>query len=116
MEETFDAILSSILDSIEKNPEGADQILADKLAKEGISAEGCQLLKDTLSMVDTIEEKKQSLREAKAAGSTREVWTQEQLNGIVSKQPLSEDDQNAIVSEIEKKYNESLKETIEKGE
>lgn len=115
--ETFDSILTSVLQCIEgKSAEEVDRLLADKLSKMGGSADDAKLLSDTMSMLKNFEERKVSLRQAKEEGKSREVWMQEQLYHSATEHDMPADKISDFVESVNEKVEEAFKNEVEKGE
>lgn len=99
MEQNFETILDSLLESYEQNPEkDLNEIINEKCDEIGISEESRQLLKETNEMIDAIEEKTTSLAKAKKEGKTRGRWVLDELERIT--EGRTEEEKATLISAI----------------
>lgn len=114
MEQNFETILDSLLESYEQNPEkDLNEIINEKCDEIGISEESRQLLKETNEMIDAIEEKTSSLAKAKDGGKTRQRWVLDELERIT--EGRTEEEKATLISaisEANEKVIEGIEETI----
>ncbi len=114
---TFDEIVTSILKSVEKNPsKNIDEVIAEKMAEMGLSAEGQKTLAETNKYLEAYDEMYAKLLAAKAEGETRDSWIQEELLQIADKHNLSDKQKEQFISDVAKACNDSLNETLKGGE
>lgn len=82
-EQTFDEILTSVLETYESNPnQNLDSLISDECNKYGLSDEQVKLLKDVNDYIDSFANKAESLVKAKAEGKSRKRWIMEELDRI----------------------------------
>lgn len=82
-EQTFDEILTSVLETYESNPnQNLDSLISDECNKYGLSDEQVKLLKDVNDYIDSFADKAESLAKAKAEGKSRKRWIMEELDRI----------------------------------
>ena len=75
MEQTFEDILSSLLDSYEKSEsKDIDALLREKSEELGLTEESIALVKDASEYIDKFAEKTNQLAEAQDDGISRKRW------------------------------------------
>lgn len=75
MEQTFEDILSSLLDSYEKSKsKDVDALLREKSEELGLTEESISLVKDASEYIDKFAEKTNQLAEAQDDGISRKRW------------------------------------------
>lgn len=83
MEQNFDTILTSLLESYDNNPnKDIDTIINEKCNEMGLSEEGHALLKETNETIDAFTEKAVSLAKAREEGETRKHWILNEMDKI----------------------------------
>lgn len=116
---TFDEILTSILNTVEEDPTAnIDELLATKLSELGISEEGMKTFQETSSYLEAYNEMYAKLQAAKEADEylTRNEWLQNELLAIADKHQLTDEQKEQLISDISTQCEDSLKSTIESGE
>ena len=110
MEQTFDTILTSLLESYESNPtQNIDTLINEKwnLLEEQIA-----LLKDIITYIDTFTDKTTSLENAKSEGKSRKRWMLEEIDKIT--EGRSEEEKAQIVSAISETNEKMIEDTTAK--
>lgn len=112
MLQTFDEILTSMLEQLENNPDqDIDVLVKDECEKMGVSEEGKALLSDTNEYIDGFAERMASLQKAKENGKSRKQWMLAEMDRIM--EGRDEQEKAEIVSAIsdagENVNNETLK-------
>jgi len=96
---TFEEILTSVLESYEKNPNQDIDVLIEKLSEENELPEDMKTsLKETNEYLDGFATNAESLAKAKAEGKSRKRWMLEQIDRITDGRP--EEEKAKIVSAI----------------
>ena len=113
MLQTFDEILTSMLEQLENNPnQDIDVLVKDECVKMGVSEEGKALLSETNEYIDGFAEKMAALQKAKEEGRSRKQWMLAEMDRIL--EGRDEQEKAEIVSAIsdagENVNNETLKE------
>lgn len=113
MPQTFDEILTSMLEQLENNPDqDIDVLVKDECERMGASKEGKALLSETNEYIDGFAEKMAALQTAKEDGKSRKQWMLEEMDRIL--EGRDEQEKAEIVSAIsdagENVNNETLKE------
>lgn len=113
MPQTFDEILTSMLEQLENNPDqDIDVLVKDECERMGDSKEGKALLSETNEYIDGFAEKMAALQTAKEDGKSRKQWMLEEMDRIL--EGRDEQEKAEIVSAIsdagENVNNETLKE------
>ena len=113
MPQTFEDILTSMLEQLENNPnQDIDVLVKDECEKMGVSEEGKALLSETNEYIDGFAEKMAALQTAKEDGKSRKQWMLEEMDRIL--EGRDEQEKAEIVSAIsdagENVNNETLKE------
>lgn len=113
MEQTFDTILASLLESYENTPtQDIDALIEEKIKEWSLTEEQATLLKETNGYIDGFTEHAVSLEEAKADGKSRKRWMQEMIDGIT--EGRSEEEKAQIVSAISETNEKLIEETTAK--
>lgn len=112
MLQTFDEILTSMLEQLENNPDqDIDVLVKDECKKMGVSEEGKALLSETNEYIDGFAERMASLQKAKENGKSRKQWMLAEMDRIM--EGRDEQEKAEIVSAIsdagENVNNETLK-------
>ena len=113
MLQTFDEILTSMLEQLENNPDqDIDVLVKDECEKMGVSEEGKALLSETNEYIDGFAERMASLQKAKEEGKSRKQWMLAEMDRIL--EGRDEQEKAEIVSAIsdagENVNNETLNE------
>ena len=113
MPQTFEDILTSMLEQLENNPnQDIDVLVKDECEKMGVSEEGKALLSETNEYIDGFAERMASLQKAKEEGKSRKQWMLAEMDRIL--EGRDEQEKAEIVSAIsdagENVNNETLKE------
>lgn len=83
MEQTFDAILCSLLEAYENNPsQDIDTLIEEKCKEWNLSEEQINLLKETNGLIDSFTENAISLEKTKANGWSRKCWMLNEMDRI----------------------------------
>ena len=99
MPQTFDEILTSMLEQLENNPnQDIDVLVKDECEKMGVSEEGKALLSETNEYIDGFAERMVSLQKAKENGKSRKQWMLEEMDRIL--EGRDEQEKAEIVSAI----------------
>lgn len=110
MEETFDTILTSLLEAYENNLErDIDELIAAKCEEWNLTEEEMVLLKETNEVIDDFTEKAVALEQAKQDGKSRKRWILEEIDRIT--EGHSEEEKAQIVSALSN-MNEKIMEEI----
>ena len=112
MPQTFEDILTSMLEQLENNPnQDIDVLVKDECEKMGVSEEGKALLSETNEYIDGFAERMASLQKAKDEGRSRKQWMLAEMDRIL--EGRDEQEKAEIVSAIsdagEDVNNETLK-------
>ena len=112
MLQTFDEILTSILEQLDNNSDlDIDVLVKDECEKMGVSEEGKALLSETNEYIDGFAEKMAALQKAKEEGKSRKQWMLAEMDRIM--EGRDEQEKAEIVSAIsdagENVNNETLK-------
>ena len=113
MTQSFEDILTSMLEQLENNPDqDIDVLVKDECEKMGVSDEGKALLSETNEYIDGFAEKMAALQKAKEEGKARKQWMLAEMDRIL--EGRDEQEKAEIVSAIsdagENVNNETLKE------
>lgn len=113
MTQSFEDILTSMLEQLENNPDqDIDVLVKDECEKMGVSEEGKALLSETNEYIDGFAEKMAALQKAKEEGRSRKQWMLAEMDRIL--EGRDEQEKAEIVSAIsdagENVNNETLKE------
>ena len=99
MPQTFEDILTSMLEQLENNPnQDIDVLVKDECEKMGVSEEGKALLSETNEYIDGFAERMASLQKAKEDGKSRKQWMLEEMDRILKGR--DEQEKAEIVSAI----------------
>lgn len=99
MPQTFDEILTSMLEQLENNPDqDIDVLVKDECEKMGVSEKGKALLSETNEYIDGFAEKMVALQTAKEDGKSRKQWMLEEMDRILKGR--DEQEKAEIVSAI----------------
>lgn len=113
MEQTFETILTSLLESYENNPaQDIDALIEEKSKEWGLTEEQAALLKETNGYIDGFTENAASLEEAKADGKSRKRWMLEKIDNMT--EGRSEEEKAQIVSTISETNEKMIEETTAK--
>ena len=113
MEQTFDTILTSLLESYENNPtQNIDALVEEKSKEWSLTEEQATLLKETNGYIDGFTENAVSLEEAKADGKSRKRWMLEKIDSMT--EGRSEEEKAQIVSAISETNENMIEETTVK--
>ena len=99
MPQTFEDILTSMLEQLENNPnQDIDVLVKDECEKMVVSEEGKALLSETNEYIDGFAEKMAALQTAKEDGKSRKQWMLEEMDRIL--EGRDEQEKAEIVSAI----------------
>ena len=99
MPQTFEDILTSMLEQLENNPnQDIDVLVKDECEKMGVSKEGKALLSETNEYIDGFAERMASLQKAKENGKSRKQWMLAEMDRIM--EGRDEQEKAEIVSAI----------------
>ena len=99
MPQTFEDILTSMLEQLENNPnQDIDVLVKDECEKMLVSEEGKALLSETNEYIDGFAEKMAALQTAKEDGKSRKQWMLEEMDRIL--EGRDEQEKAEIVSAI----------------
>lgn len=113
MEQTFDTILTSLLESYESNPtQNIDTLINEKCKEWNLLEEQIALLKDIITYIDTFTDKTTSLENAKSEGKSRKRWMLEEIDKIT--EGCSEEEKAQIVSAISETNEKMIEDTTAK--
>lgn len=113
MEQTFENILTFLLEAYENNPEqDIDVLIEEKCQEWNLSEEQINLLKETNGLIDSFNEHANSLEKAKANGWSRKRWMLNEIDRITNGR--SEEERAQIVSAISDTNEKVIEETTAK--
>ena len=99
MEQEFDILLMSLLESYEENPEqNIDVLIAEKCKEWKLSEEQIALLNEANACIDSFTEKATSLEKVKLEGKSRKRWMMDEIDCIT--EGRSEKEKVQIISTI----------------
>ncbi len=99
MPQTFEDILTSMLEQLGNNPnQDIDVLVKDECEKMGVSEEGKALLSETNEYIDGFAERMASLQKAKENGKSRKQWMLAEMDRIM--EGRDEQEKAEIVSAI----------------
>lgn len=99
MPQTFEDILTSMLEQLENNlNQDIDVLVKDECEKMGVSEEGKALLSETNEYIDGFAERMASLQKAKENGKSRKQWMLAEMDRIL--EGRDEQEKAEIVSAI----------------
>ena len=114
--ETFDQILSAILQEIEAHPDAdIDQLLAGKMKEMKLSGQGQKLLAETNAYLNAYEEAYARLQASKQEDRYRQAWISGELMQIGNKHGLTDEQKAQLASEFASVCEAVNNETAEKG-
>lgn len=101
MEQTFEDILASLLDSYEKSEsKDIDALLREKSEELGLTEESKALVKNASEYIDKFTEKTASLEAAREEGISMKRWLTEDLDNSMAE--LSDDEKTEIFEGLAK--------------
>lgn len=113
MEQTFENILTSLLEAYENNPaQDIDTLIEEKCKEWGVAEEQIHLLKETNGLIDSFNEHANSLEKAKADGWSRKRWMLNEMDRITDGR--SEEEKAQIASAISDTNEKVIEETTAK--
>lgn len=99
MKQSFESILTSILEEYEKDPmQDIDALINKKMQAFGISENGIQMLQETIEYLEAFDKQYTSLVAAKENGQSRKSWILRKMDGIM--EGRTEQEKATIVSAI----------------
>ena len=99
MENEFDKLMDSLLDSYDANKEkNVDAFIEEKVKELDLSKEDEALLKETNDWIECFDKNSKDLQDAKAAGKSRQSWMTSKMNSILS--GCSEKEKTEVVNAI----------------
>lgn len=111
MEQNFDTILTSLLESYDNSPnKDISTIINEKCNEMGLSEEGQALLKETNETIDAFTEKATSLAKARKEGETRKHWILNEMDKIT--EGRSEDEKAMVASAISSINERTIQESL----
>ncbi|MBR2507965.1 MAG: hypothetical protein IKB70_14045 [Bacilli bacterium] len=111
MEQNFDTILTSLLESYDNSPnKDISTIINEKCNEMGLSEEGQALLKETNETIDAFTEKATSLAKAREEGETRKHWILNEMDKIT--EGRSEDEKAMVASAISSINERTIQESL----
>lgn len=111
MEQNFDTILTSLLESYDNSPnKDISTIINEKCNEMGLSEEGQALLKETNETIDAFTEKATSLAKAREEGKTRKHWILNEMDKIT--EGRSEDEKAMVASAISSINERTIQESL----
>ena len=100
MKETFDDILTSTLEELEKNPDmSIEELMNSQTRKYNVSEEAKESLAETFACLDKFAEKSESLTEARKAGLTRGQWMVNEIEQMTAQVRKSVDSPPGMLTE-----------------
>lgn len=115
MNNEFDTTLTSLLESIDNDPNQDIESLIEKTCTEcGLSAEGKTELMETFGYLDAFTEKAASLQEYREEGKTRKRWIMDQMDAIT--EGRSEEEKAQIATAISETSENTVKEMLTNDE
>lgn len=113
MEQTFENILTSLLEAYESNPaQDIDVLIEEKCQEWNLPEEQINLLKETNGLIDSFNEHANSLEKVKADGWSRRRWMSSEIDRITDGR--SEEERAKIVSVISDTNEKVIEETTAK--
>ena len=110
MEQTFESILSSLLDGYEKSEsKDINALLEEKSEELGLTEESKALVKNASEYIDKFAEKTASLEAAREEGISKKRWLTEDLDNSMVE--LSDSEKTEIFEGLAKKNDEFLNQT-----
>lgn len=113
MEQTFENILTSLLEAYETNPaQDIDTLIEEKCKEWELPEDQINLLKETNALIDSFNEHANSLEKAKADGWSRKRWMLNEIDRIADGR--SEEEKAQIASAISNTNEKIIEETTTK--
>lgn len=113
MEQTFENILTSLLEAYENNPaQDIDTLIEEKCKEWGLPEKQINLLKETNGLIDSFNEYANSLEKAKADGWSRKHWMLNEMDRITDGH--SKEEKAQIASAISDTNEKVIEETTAK--
>ena len=113
MEQTFETILTSLLEAYENNPaQDIDALIAEKCKEWNLPEEQVALLKETNALIDGFTENAASLEVSKAERKSRKRWMLGEMDRIT--EGCLEEEKVQIVSAISDTNEKVIEETTAK--
>lgn len=113
MEQTFENILTSLLEAYENNPaQDIDTLIQEKCKEWNLPEEQINLLKETNELIDSFNEHANSLEKAKADGWSRKRWMLNEMDRITER--CSEEEKAQITSAISETNEKAIEKTTAK--
>ena len=111
MEQNFESILTSLLESYDNNPKkDIDSIVCEICNELGLSENGQALLKETNETIDAFTEKSTLLAKAREEGETRKHWILNEMDKIT--EGRSEDEKAMVASAISNSNERIIQESL----
>jgi hypothetical protein len=113
MEQDFESILNSLLESYDSNNEkDIDSFITKEVGEMGLSSEGANILKETNELLEKFHKSEMELTLAKKAGEKRVSWIQLKMDSILEGRPEEEKVEvaNAILNTREELINQEISE------
>lgn len=99
MEQTFEDILTSLLESYEDNPEqDVESFIESKCKELNFTEEQVKALKDANECLDGFAVAREALLEARAEGKSRKRWLLETVDAVV--EDRNEEEKASLVSAV----------------
>jgi len=112
MEQSFEDILSSLLDGYEKSEsKDIDALLKEKSEELGLTEESKALVKKASEYIDKFAEKTASLESAREEGISMKRWLTEDLDNSMAE--LSDDEKAEIFEELTNKKDDFINKITE---
>lgn len=112
MEQTFEKILSSLLDSYEKGEgQDIDALLSEKSEELGLTEENLKLVKEASEYLDKFADKAASLEAAREEGISRKRWLTEDLEE--SMKEISDEEKAEVFESLSKNLEEMVNKEAE---
>lgn len=113
MEQTFENILTSLLEVYENKPtQDIDTLIEEKCKEWELPEDQINLLKETNGLIDNFNEHANSLEKAKAGGWSRKRWMLNEMDRITDRR--SEEEKAQIASAISDTNEKAIEETTAK--
>lgn len=113
MKQTFENILTSLLEAYENNPaQNIDVLIEEKCKEWNLSEEQTCSLKETNDLIDSFNEYANSLEKAKSQGWSRKRWILSEMDRITDGR--SEEEKAQIASAISNTNEKVIEETTTK--
>ena len=113
MKQTFDEIITSLLEDYEGNPEQDIDALIEKKCKEwNFTEDQMSMLKEVNDYLDGFAVKRGELAEARSEGKTRKSWVLGEVDAVL--EGRSEDEKASFVSAVSDTLDTVVNETLTK--